>query len=272
MVNADGTLDFGPVKASRNYKIGESIEMHSEYVSGCLVLSISAHEESDKSDIQTIILSAKEYTLFKNYCEEIRTEIIPAFAFDQSRPDSGISVHSLASDLKVEISCMENTEKVKEFVVRLIRDDPDPDSSNVVAFDKDEFQQLDKAMKMFWFVFDKYPRNIQSFPGAGGDLARRMLDRFSLEMIRLITEKYSDADEFDGDAFDDPIYRSAFFTSYAEMLNLSYINSILAELEQEFKTDLDMYTLAHQVMNQLDLLCANMDMLAKSESDQSEEK
>src|SRR5579859_6660692 len=48
-INADGTRDFGPVKASRNYKIGESIEMHSGYVSGCLVLSISAHEESDKA-------------------------------------------------------------------------------------------------------------------------------------------------------------------------------------------------------------------------------
>jgi hypothetical protein len=260
---SQATEPYGPVRASRNYKVTTNIEMHSGYVGGNLVLAISEFKEKE-DEIETIILSAKEYSALKTLYEEIVNEILPLCAQGKSASVSTLSVND-NGDLKVEIDYQSES----MYVVKLMRVESDPVDrdlfeTSVVEMDRSAFQNFDKAMKTFWFVFDRYPRTIQHSPGKSGELTRKLLERFALQMIHMIGEKYPECEEFGDEEFEDPLFRSAFFTSYAEMINLSLINSILEEFKAEYKElDLDMFTLAHQVLNQLDLLSSVMGELPK---------
>jgi len=247
----DSTPSYGPTKPARNYTIGERILLHSGYVNSALVLGILAVEEDEGREL--LLLSTKEYSALKTQYPEILDDATPSSTNTEERQSH--EMYTITDSLKVELE----NEDEDDFRIRIYREGENGSTPNMIIMDKEEFLQLDKALTSFWFVFKLYPRRMDK-----NEITGQMLEKAALEMIRLIGELYPEARNFGSDAFQDAEYRNAFFSAYATMINLSFINGMLRELEEKFHdTEMDMYTLMHQCLNQIDPLCSTMDILSK---------
>jgi hypothetical protein len=264
---------YGPNKPNKNLTIADGLELHSGYSENLLVVELHSYEQDQngvRSDFKVITMSAKEYNALKEVHSEILDDMQPSF-------DSGLvksMSYDISSTLKIESEYqvapgIAGNDGV--YVITVVREhgesEDDDESSVKIQMQADEFTQLGKQLKILWFVFSKYPKNLEKSP-----LARKMLDRVSLEMIRMTTEEMVklDADVISFDIEElkhNPEYASAFFKAYAKLTNFGYIHNIANEMAEEFdkeSKEIDLFSLLYQCSHQIELLCTAMNVLFKS--------
>jgi hypothetical protein len=263
--NASQKTEFGPPKPNRCYKIGGHIFMQSFYCKGKLevwIVEFEVDEEGKKSGWKVIALSSSEYSIIKDRIREIVEAITPSLA---GIPEK-FSSHKISDTLSVEIEYQVNSST--DYIARLVRSEFQGDLV-FISMSRDEFSiEFEKALKSFYFVFSKFPVMYEK-----GEITRKVLTKCSMEMIRLIRDKYPEADRFDSGAFENPRFRDAFFDSYNEMMNV-YITSIVGEISLDaHDVEACLFSTAYQCMNQLDLLCYAMNIFeSNSDPDAQAEK
>jgi hypothetical protein len=250
---------FGPTKPNKNLSFGDGLELHSGYSDNMLEVEIHSYDTDGngvRSDFSVIVLSAKEFNTLKDSHGDILDDTQPSF--DSPAPES--TTYDISSTLKITVEL-----KSGDYVVSLIRQVAivsDAESSVKILMEMDEFVQLGKSLKLMWFVFSKYPKNLEKSP-----MARKMLDRMSVEMIRMITDDYPEVISFDYEELQNPDFASAFFKAYSKLTNFGYIHTIATELAKDFdKDEYDLFSLLYQCAHQIELLCTAMNALFKSQN------
>jgi hypothetical protein len=261
---------YGPAKPNRNTTFGDGLEIHSGYSGSLLdaeIHSFNFDGDGVRRDLKIIRISAKEYSVLKDLHGEILNDLTPSF--NSSVPD--LLSYSVSETLDINVHFVNDKDERKkrsneisgdsEYTVNLIRTDPESGLSVTIEMYPEEFIQLDKSLKSLWFVFSKYPKNMEKSP-----MTRKMLDRLSLEMIRMINDEYPEVVSFDSEEFQDPKFASAFFKAYAKLTNFGYIHTISSEMAKEFdKDEYDLFALLFQCAHQIELLCTAMNVLFKSQ-------
>jgi hypothetical protein len=250
--NSIQKTEFGPPKPNRCYKIGGNIFMQSFYCKGKLeawIVKFEVDEEGKRSAWKVIALSAGEYNIIKDSIREILEAITPSLA---GIPEK-FSSHKISDTLSVEIEYQGNSST--DYIANLVRSEFQGDLVSI-SMNRDEFSiEFEKALKGFYFVFSKFPVLYEK-----GEITRKVLTKCSMEMIRLIRDKYPEVDRFDSGAFENQHFRDAFFASYNEMMNV-YITSIVGEISLDaHDVEACLFSTAYQCMNQLDLLCYAMNI------------
>jgi hypothetical protein len=256
--------DFGPPKPNRSYKIGGNIVMQSFYYKGKLelwIVEFDVDEEGRKSVQKVIVLSASEYSIIKDRIREILEDITPSL---NGSPEKSSS-HKISDTLSVEVefvggsnidytACLNRT----EFMVDPVR----------ISMTREEFSiEFEKALKNFYFVFSKFPVVYEK-----GTITRKVLTKCSMEMIRLIRDRYPEVDRFDSGAFENPRFRDAFFSAYTEFMNV-YATSVVGEISLDaHDVEACLFSLVYQCMNQLELLCYAMNIFDRMVNAEEEKK
>jgi hypothetical protein len=258
---------YGPVKANRNFIFGDGLELHSGYYQGMLEIemqSFNTDKNGVRCDFMNINLTSKEYNVLKDLHSEILEDVSPSF--DSGTPES--LSYKVSDTLKIDVEFSKGIRRDKEgnenetdYVVKIIRTYPESEPFSVtIQMYPEEFAQMDKCLKGFWFVFSKYPKNMEKSP-----ITRKMLDKLSAEMIRMINDEHPSVTSFGFDELQDPLFANAFFKAYAKLTNFGYIHGIANEMEKEFdKDEYDLFTLLYQCAHQIELLCIAMNTLNKS--------
>jgi hypothetical protein len=264
---------YGPTKPNKNLIIADGLELHSGYSENMLVVELHSYDQDQngvRSDFKIITISAKEYNALKDVHSEILDDMQPSF-------DSGLvksMSYDISSTLKIESEYQVPPGRAGdkgEYFITVVREQPgdseDDVSSVKIQMQADEFTQLGKHLNTLWFVFSRYPKNLERSP-----LARKMLDRLSVEMIRMITEEMvnskNEVISFDFEEFQNSVgFASAFVKAYAKLANFGYMHSISNEMAEEFvkeNKEIDLFSLLYQCANQIKLLCTAMNVLFKS--------
>jgi hypothetical protein len=247
---------FGPTKPNKNLSFGDGLELHSGYSNNLLEVEIHAYDADEngvRSDFTVIVLSAQEYNTLKDAHGDILDGIQPSF--DSPAPES--TTHNISSSLTITVE-RNSGDHVVTFTRHVTSEPP----FEKIVMELDEFVQMGKALKNLWFVFSKYPKNLEKSP-----MTRKMLDRMSVEMIRMITDDYPEVISFDYEELQNPEYADVFFKAYAKLTNFGYIHTIANEMAKDFdKEEYDLFSLLYQCAHQIELLSKAMNALFKSQN------
>jgi hypothetical protein len=250
-----GVTSFPPTKAGKTAMIaGGRISLRSGFIKGGLVLRISTSNEFGekygkeghgvvKNSPDTVYLLASEYfSLRRQYTLIASTKSVSQFKLCDPRHTLSDVSGAVVSVTKKKVSIKSKYNGVQ----------------GQVNMSRNEFLELDKALNLFWFVFKQIPNSVIS-----DAITDAIFKHAAAIMINSMRKGYRGTKI---PSFGDAAFRSQFFAAYAFLTNFACSTEVLKRVEAKFPAvgnSLDLFTLFHQCVNQIEILCEYMSTISE---------